>query len=179
MLPIHAEGLTFRSFRDSDAADFACAVRESVETVGRWMPWCTATFSEEQALAWFRQCRARKRNKTGVELGVFCAQTGALLGGAGLNGIQRQYLLCNLGYWVRQTAQRQGIALRTVRALVPYAFDVLGLQRVEIVVAQGNVASEAVARKYGAHFEGMARNRMHLHGVAVSASMFSVIPSPA
>lgn len=176
MSPITFEGLIFRSFRNSDAKDFARAARESVETVGRWMPWCTSSFSEQDALAWFKQCRASMRAETGYELGIFSEKTGELLGGAGLNSINRQYLFCNLGYWVRQSAQRQGVALRTVQALAPYAFNALGMHRVEIVIAVGNTASEAVARKCGAQFEGIARNRLQLHGVTVSALMFSIVP---
>jgi len=108
-----------RGFRPGDAADFACAARESVNTVGRWMPWRTASFSKADALAWFKQCRASKRAKTAVELGIFSKTTGELLGGAALNAIDRRNLVCNLGYWVKQSAQRQGIASRAVRALVP------------------------------------------------------------
>lgn len=176
MLPIRSEGLVLRSFRDSDAGDFARAARESVDTVGRWMPWCRAVFSEADARNWFRQCRASKRAGTGYELGVFSALTGELLGGAALNAIQRHNRFCNLGYWVRQSAQRQGVALRTLRALLPLAFDGLGMQRVEIVVAVGNEPSAALARKAGALFEGTARNRLQLHGRTVPAWMFSLVP---
>lgn len=176
MLPIRSEGLVLRSFRGSDAEDFARAARESVDTVGRWMPWCTASFSEADARGWFRQCRASKRAGTGYELGVFSALNGELLGGAALNAIQRHNLFCNLGYWVRQSAQRQGVALRTLRALLPFAFEGLGMQRVEIVVAVGNEPSAALARRAGALFEGTARNRLQLHGRAVPAWMFSLVP---
>ncbi|OZI64259.1 GNAT family N-acetyltransferase [Bordetella genomosp. 1] len=176
MQPITHAGLVLRSFRSTDAANFARAARESVDTVGRWMSWCNSSFSELDALAWFSQCRSGKRRQTAYEVGIFSASTGELLGGAGLNAIQRHNLLCNLGYWVKQSAQRQGIASHTVQALVPYAFDTLGMQRVEIVVAVGNTPSEAVARKAGAEFEGVARNRIQLHGKAVPASIFSLVP---
>ncbi|CAM4162244.1 GNAT family N-acetyltransferase [Bordetella tumulicola] len=176
MSPITFEGLILRRFQNNDATAFANAARESVDTVGRWMPWCTPSFSKQDALAWFKQCRASARSETGYELGVFSQQTGEFLGGVALNAIHHQNLFCNLGYWVKQSAQRKGVALRAVRALVPHAFHVLGMQRVEIVIATGNTASEAIARNYGAHFEGIARNRLQLHGVAVSASIFSIVP---
>jgi RimJ/RimL family protein N-acetyltransferase len=60
--------------------------------------------------------------------------------------------------------------------MVPYAFNTLGMQPIEIVIAAGNTASEAVARKYGAQFECNARNRLQLRGIPVSAAIFSVIP---
>ncbi|WP_349307057.1 GNAT family protein [Comamonas sp. 17RB] len=68
------------------------------------------------------------------------------------------------------------MASRTVHALLPYAFDTLNMQRVEIVVAQGNLPSEAVARRCGAEFECIAKNRLQLHGKAVAASVFAITP---
>ena len=46
----------------------------------------------------------------------------------------------------------------------------------EIVVAVGNHASEGVARRAGAQWECVARNRLQLHGAAVPASVFSLVP---
>lgn len=69
-----------------------------------------------------------------------------------------------------------GMAVRAVQALSAHAFGALGLQRVEIVVAVGNHASEGVARRAGAQWECVARNRLQLHGAAVPASVFSLVP---
>jgi len=121
------------------------------------MSWCTPAFAERNALNWFAQCRSSLAAQSAYEFGVFAPETGRLLGGAGLNTINHQNLLCNLGYWVRESAQGQGVASRTVHALLPYAFDTLNMQRVEIVVAQGNLPSEAVARRCGAEFECIAK----------------------
>ncbi len=176
MQPIIYKGLVLRAFEDSDAPEYVIAARESVDTVGKWMSWCSASFSQQDAIDWFQLCRSELASGSAYELGVFSQASGELLGGAGLNAINPENLFCNLGYWVRQSAQRQGVALRTVQALAPYAFAALGMQRVEIVVAVGNMPSEAVARKCGAQWEGVARNRLQLHGTAVAAAVFSIVP---
>ncbi len=176
MHPIHVDGLVLRPFEDRDAADFSAAVRASVQSVGPWMPWCHAAFSEQDALSWFQTCRGGLAAGSMHEFGIFSQADAQLLGGAGLNSINPQHQFCNLGYWVKQSAQRQGVALRTVRALAQHAFANLGLRRVEIVVACGNVASEGVAIKSGALFECVARNRLQIRGEAVAASVFSLIP---
>ncbi|ALM82604.1 GNAT family N-acetyltransferase [Bordetella sp. N] len=176
MQPIFLDGLILRAFEDSDAEEYAQAARESADTVGRWMTWCTPSFSEQNALDWFKQCRDSLSVELGYEYGIFAADSGRFLGGAGLNSIDHQHLFCNLGYWVRSSEQRRRIASRAVQALVPYAFNTLGLHRIEIVVATGNEASEAVARGYGAHFECVARNRLQIHGAPVSAKIFSIVP---
>jgi RimJ/RimL family protein N-acetyltransferase len=172
-------GLVLRPFVDADAAAFAQAVRESVQTVGRWLPWCTAGYTDVDALTWFGVCRESLDTGMAYEFGVFDAQSGELLGGAGLNQINHLHQMCNLGYWVRQSHQRQGIAPRCVQVLLSQAFAELGLRRVEIVVAVGNVPSEAVARRSGAHHECVARNRLCIRGVSVPAHVFSHVPPAA
>jgi RimJ/RimL family protein N-acetyltransferase len=57
-----------------------------------------------------------------------------------------------------------------------FGFAELGLMRIEIVVAEGNVSSAGVARKAGALHEGLMRNRLVVGGVSVPAWMFSMVP---
>lgn len=168
-------GLLLRPYADSDAGPFSEAVRESADTAGRWLPWCSGDYDIRRALEWFDACRSARDRGSAFEYGIFCANSGEVLGGAGLNDINHQHRFCNLGYWVRQSKQRQGIASRCVRALTRQAFGPLGLQRVEIVVAVGNLASEGVAIKTGARHEGVARNRLYLHGQPIAAHMFSLV----
>jgi RimJ/RimL family protein N-acetyltransferase len=171
------EGLVLRPFLSTDAPAFVGAVFESTETVGRWLPWCTTAYSEREALEWFDVCDTARSAGSAFGFGVFCQDTGDFLGGAGLNQIMQLHRFCNLGYWVRQSRQRQGIALRCVKALAAHAFEKLLLHRVEIVVPVGNHASEAVAVKAGALRESVARNRLYIHNQPVSAHVFSLVPS--
>lgn len=170
------EGLLLRPFEDGDAAVFVEAVRESAQSIRPWMPWASHDYTTAQALEWFAVCRAQRDAGTALEFGVFCQDTGVFLGGAGLNEIRREQRFCNLGYWVRQSRQGQGIAPRCVRALAAHGFASEALLRIEVVVAVGNTASEKVALKSGAQREGIARNRLLINGQAVPAHMFSLIP---
>jgi RimJ/RimL family protein N-acetyltransferase len=175
MQTIISNGLLLRPFEGRDAPDFTMAARESAESVGRWMPWCHAGYADKDALEWFAVCRQGREAKTAYEFGIFSEDGAEFLGGAGLNEIKKQHAICNLGYWVRASKQRQQIATRCVQVLSRYAFDNLALNRVEIVVAVGNGPSDAVARKSGATFECVARNRLLIQGVPVAASVFSLV----
>ncbi len=166
-----------RPFRASDAPAFAAAVRESMATVGVWMSWAHASYNEDQALAWFAMCDTARAQGGDQEFGIFRADNASFVGGAGLNQFNHAHGFCNLGYWVRASEQRQGAGLEAVHALLPLAFEQLQLSRVEIVVADGNVPSQALARRAGATYECLARNRLQLHGRAVAAHVFSIVPS--
>lgn len=175
-MKIQYDGLVLRAFEDGDAPAFAAAARESVDTVGRWMPWCHANYNEQDALGWFEVCRHAQSAGTAHDFGVFDEATSEFLGGAGLNQISQLHAYCNLGYWVRQSRQRRDIASRCIRALTEYAIVRLRIMRIEIVVAVGNTASHGVAQKSGALLECVARNRLIVHGNSVPASVFSIIP---
>ena len=176
---LHTHRYILRPFHASDASAFAAAVRESMATVGLWMSWANAGYNEGQARAWFAMCDAARAQGADQEFGIFRADTRAFVGGAGLNQFNHANGFCNLGYWVRESAQRQGAALEAVHALLPLAFTQLQLSRVEIVMAVGNAPSLAVARKVGATYECLARNRLRLHGQPVDAHVFSVLPPGA
>jgi RimJ/RimL family protein N-acetyltransferase len=101
------------------------------------------------------------------------------VGAAGLNRIDPLHGMANLGYWTRTSRLRQGAALAATRALQAIAFETLGLTRLEIVVAEGNEGSVAVARLAGGTRECLARNRLRVGGRPVPAHVFSLVPLEA
>lgn len=163
-----------RPFAEADAGDFSAAVRES-PSVCRWMSWARPDFSADDARRWFAWCEESRANGTAYEFAIVSAD-GEFVGGAGLNQFNPAHRFCNLGYWVRASAQRRGAASAAIHMLARYAFEELKLVRAEIVIAEGNEASMATARKAGALHEGLARNRLQVHGQSVDAHVLSLIP---
>jgi len=53
------------------------------------------------------------------------------------------------GYWVAPGARRRGVASGALELLTRWAFESLGLRRLELHVIEGNVASERVAERAG------------------------------
>ena len=174
---LHADGFLLRPLVPDDAPAMAAAVRESMASLGPWMPWADPTYDDADALAWIAFCDAARADGSAHEFGIFQPDAGRYLGAAGLNQFNRLHGFCNLGYWVRTSARGQGAALAAIRALSRFAFERLGQSRVEIVVADGNLPSLGVARKAGAVHECLARNRLNLHGRPVAAHVLSLIPA--
>jgi RimJ/RimL family protein N-acetyltransferase len=100
---------------------------------------------------------------------------GRLLGGCGLNQINRLHRFANLGYWVRTSATGRGVATEAVRQLSAFAFQSTDLVRLEIVCAVGNERSQRVAERAGATREGVLRQRLLLHGQPVDATLYSLV----
>ncbi|WP_421262025.1 GNAT family N-acetyltransferase [Aeromonas jandaei] len=169
--------IVLRPFEPADADEFVRAAHESIETVDKWMGWCSPSFSRESALEWFASCDQERAAGRAFDMGIFCATTGQLLGGAGINQLSPHHRFGNIGYWVRQSRQGCGIARQAVTLLRDFGFQQLGLFRLEIVMGIGNSASEAVAIAAGATFECRARNRIFLHGLPLDALIYSLVPS--
>jgi RimJ/RimL family protein N-acetyltransferase len=173
---IQADNFLLRPLVADDAPAMATAVRETMASLALWMPWAHAAYDEADALAWIAACAAARADASAHEFGLF-DRDGHYVGAAGLNQFNHANRFCNLGYWVRASARRQGAALAAIHALARFAFDRLGQTRVEIVVADGNLPSLALARKAGAVHECLARNRLSLHGRPVAAHVLSLVPS--
>ena len=175
-LQLDAPGLRLCLWQPSHADALYEAARESVSTVGRWLPWCHAGYAREDAVAWIERCRSASEGGEPCAFAVF-DDGGVLLGGVGLNRFDQQHRSANLGYWVRQQAQGQGVATRATRRLAMFGFDTLGLCRVEIVAAVENLASRRCAEKAGARFEGIARHRLVVGTTPVDAVVYGLLPA--
>jgi RimJ/RimL family protein N-acetyltransferase len=84
-----------------------------------------------------------------VQLSVVDAVTGELVGDVGLSPAVGEPGVMKLGYTIAPEFQRRGYATEAVRALVEYAFEVLGADVVRIYADGDNVASHRVAEKSG------------------------------
>ena len=167
--------LLLRPFRLDDAAQLYCAVKESLKELNPWMSWARDTYTELTAREYITIARARGEEH--AYYGFAITRAGELLGGCTLSSIHPIYHFCNLGYWVRTSCHGHGIAGRAAKLAARFAFEYLGLIRVEIVIAAGNQASIRVAEKIGAHQEGILLNRMVVGKSIYDAHMYSLIPS--
>lgn len=90
---------------------------------------------------------------------------GVLVGGVTLTNIRRGVTQsASLGYWIGLPYVRQGYASDAVAAIVRYAFDELGLNRIEAASMPRNRASLGVLEKAGFEREGLARGYLKING---------------
>ncbi len=158
------------------AALFEAAVESRAE-ISRWMPWCHEGYSIEDALNWTHPQPAAWAAGSGYEFVIVDRESKTLVGACGINFLNIPNRFANLGYWIRSSQTGKGYASEAAKLAANFAFTELGLVRVEIVAAVGNLASQRVAEKAGAMREGVLRNRLLVGGVALDAVMFSLVPN--
>jgi len=152
------------------------AVRESIAELSVWTPWWLSEYS-------FEECRASIESQTeqweqgiSYSFAVIDPRDNYLLGGCGLRITDKSFRIADLAYWVRTSRTKQGVATRAALLTARFGFSELEMNRIEIVVAVDNIASQRVAEKTGAVREGVLRNRLMMNGKACDAVMFSLIP---
>lgn len=171
------ELIFLRPYCEADAEHLYSAVRESIPEISRWLSWCNENYSLEESRNFISCRQITSQGDEWYSFAVFEKSSGEFVGGVGLNFINRVHQFGNLGYWVRTSAAGRGFATSAARLAARYGFVKLGLRRIEIVAAVGNVASQRVAEKAGAIRECVARNRLLVNGESHDAVLYSLIPA--
>jgi ribosomal-protein-alanine N-acetyltransferase len=109
---------------------------------------------------------------------VFRIDDGALTGGLSLSNIRRGVAqTATLGYWAGASFAGRGYTTAAVTAAVRFAFDRLGLHRVEAACVPENVRSARVLEKSGFQLEGRARAYLQIDGRWRDHSLFGIVKS--
>ena len=166
-----------RRFRLDDAPLLLSAVCESVEDLCRFMTWCRPDYSLEDSQAFVARCNSDWEKGEEYNFAIFDVRDEILIGSIGLNRVDRVNRCANIGYWVRQTRTRRGVATAGTRLIAEFGLRELGFQRLEIIVPDHNLASQRVAEKIGAKFECVLRNRLILTNKLYDARLYSLVPA--
>jgi ribosomal-protein-serine acetyltransferase len=136
---------TLRKWRQHDEEAVYTAVTESLDHLRPWMPWAQA-YTRDNAAGFLAACE--QDWNCGVAYNYAITVDGRIAGSCGLmarigpGGLE-------IGYWVHQAYVRRGLATAAAAALADAAFQLPGIDHVEIVHDELNEASAAVPRKLG------------------------------
>lgn len=166
--------VAIRCYAPRDAAALLEAARESIEEVYPWLEWCHPGYEISESRAWIEHCRRAWEAEEEYQFAIV-GPDDVYLGGCGLNRVEHDHRVANLGYWVRSSATGRGVATSAARQVALFAFEATELNRLEILTAVDNHASQGVAERLGAIREGVARSRLHLHGKAHDAVQYAIV----
>jgi ribosomal-protein-serine acetyltransferase len=153
------------------------AVHESLAELHPWLDWATDRYDEAAALRWLEHVELAWDHSSSFHFVIIDIITSQFTGICTLDGIDHQARRCNLGYWVRTSRARQGIASRAVRLAATFAFQKLGLESAEIVIAARNIGSQRAAQKAGALFQGSLPKPVLVRMDAYEAVMYVLKPA--
>lgn len=156
------EGLTLRLLEHRHAGMLFDLTVKNREHLRPFLPWAVTMREVSQTEAFIKMGLEQFARHDGFQTGVFLH--GKLVGMAGLHYVRWDTERTELGYWLSEHAQGQGVATRVVGALCRYCFEELGLGRVEIRCAPENTRSRRVPERLGFTQEGTLRRIDRLEG---------------
>jgi RimJ/RimL family protein N-acetyltransferase len=172
------EGLLFRPWRDDDADAVLQLARDA--TARTWMRTLRSIDDLAGARTWVEQ----RRDDDRVDWAVCDPTAGVIAGRVGLHHFDERSRSAEIGYVVWPTYRGRGVATRAVTTATSHGFHELGLARVSLMHAVGNVASCCVATRCGFAYEGVERSAIDhgdgvLHDLHRHARLATDPPGPA
>lgn len=172
---LRAPGLLLRRYRAGDAALVLEAALESVAEVSPYETWCHQGYTLEEAAEYAGWWAQDWDKGSAYYFAVTDEATGRHLGSCGLCPVEREHATAGLGFWVRTPDTGRGVATTAARLVAEAAFEHLGLNRIELLIAVGNTASRRVAEKLGAVYEGTLRKRLVLPAGPTDMAMYAMV----
>lgn len=123
--------------------------------ISRWLELIPQPYRRSEAKTWVAQATALWREGAGAPFALLAEDE--VVGGTGINWIDRDNHVGDIGYWLRGDARGRGYVTRAVRLAASWAFE-LGCERLQLRADSENSASQAVAERAGFVREGVQRS---------------------
>jgi RimJ/RimL family protein N-acetyltransferase len=161
---VTTERLVVRCWEPRDAPLLKEAIDSSLDHLRPWMPWAADEPQPLEAkVALLRRFRGQFDLGQDFVYGLFSPDEAEVVGGSGLHTRAGEGAL-EIGYWIRASRAGHGLATEATAALTRVAFDVCGVDRVQIRVDPTNAPSLAIPRKLGFVEEARLRRRLPSRG---------------
>jgi len=152
---LEADGLRLRPWRDTDVPRIVEACSEAVTQ--RWLGQLPAPYDVQAGEDFLASTRLRAANGEAMNWAVVDpADDDAVLASVGWFNWTPN-VECEVGYWTHPDARGRRVATRATAAVVRYALEELGVQRVMAFAAVDNVASRRVIEACGFTQYGVER----------------------
>jgi RimJ/RimL family protein N-acetyltransferase len=145
-----------RAWRDSDLRPLVAACQDP--EISRWtrVPY---PYGPSDARAYLLQRHDTLHAGTAAPFAIVsAADREQLLGSISLMRFSWQHARAEVGYWLGRDARGHGHVTRAVGLITEWGFRHLGLERIDLLAATGNPASQRVAERCGFTREAILRS---------------------
>ena len=154
--------IELRQLEETDAIDIFEAIDSQRKYLGKWLPFVAFTKEVSDSQEFVNSVINTPEER--FELQFTIRKQDKFIGLIGFKDTDRTNKKTEIGYWLSEKYQKQGIITRSVEKLCDFAFNELDLNRVQIRCAVGNQRSKNIPRRLGFKFEGVERDGELLTG---------------
>lgn len=147
-------------------------------SLARYSPAIPFPYTDADAFDWFNSQEPARLAGVSIDLAVTEADSARRLGAIGLHDVDTIRRSAGIGYWLAPSARGHGYITLATGALARWAFDRLGLARLELTTDPENLASQRVAERSGFRLEGRLRSHMLIRhsGERRDSLVYSLLP---
>lgn len=167
------EKIALRAWRDADVPAIVAACQDPLIAHFTTVP---SPYRDADARAFLAAQAANRRAGLAVELAIADRGDTELLGAIALGSVSPVHRRGTIGYWVAPAARGRGVATDALRLLAGWAFDILGLSRLDLTTDPDNVASQTVAERCGFRREGVMRSHWVTVGGRRDSVLYGLLP---
>jgi RimJ/RimL family protein N-acetyltransferase len=167
---LQAGPFTLRPFEDADVDLIREASTAPDISATRAVP---SDVDEEDALAFIQRQASRARAGEGYSFAI--AEDGTAIGHAGLWPVHADAERAVVDYWVAPSHRGRHAALHALKAIAAWAFDDLGILRLELTTEPDNEYGIRIAQQAGFHPEGTLRSWAPVGAERHDMRMFSML----
>lgn len=153
--PLLEAETALRPWRDSDQAALVAACQDP--EIVRWTR-VPENYGPRDAKAYLLQRYDMLFAGVAAPFAIVRAPDEEVVGSISLLRLAWEHRRAEVGYWLAREARGHGHATRAVRLICAWGFAALGLERIELLAATGNAASQAVAQRSGFTREAVLRS---------------------
>jgi len=140
--------------------------------LGKWLPWVRNTNSVADIQVFIK--RSIEGFSEGRELVCAIEYQNSIAGIVSYNRINPELKKVEIGYWLSERMQGQGLMSRCCQRLIDKAFYQMGMDKVEIRVASENLPSRKLCERLGMTLEGIISNSEKLEQGIVDHAVYGL-----
>jgi ribosomal-protein-serine acetyltransferase len=116
-----------------------------------------------------------QRNKDGTEYAFVIFNDEKMVGFVGVYNIDNQHNIGEIGYWIIENAQGNGVVTKSCKGLIDFCFNDLKLNRIEIRCGTENFKSKTIPEKLNFTKEGVIRQGELLYDKFIDLNLYSFL----
>ena len=155
-----------------DAGTLYALVDSNRKYLRQWLPWVDRQQGPQDSAQFIES--ARKENRTGVALTLGIKHKGDIAGVIAFHELDSDNRQTSMGFWISSSHQGKGIVSSCCKRLIEHAFTDLGLNRVVMKIAEGNLRSRRVAERLGLACEETSRQSEWLYDHYVNQVIYAI-----
>lgn len=153
MIKLETERLILREWQEDDVNDLVEGLNNI--NVSRWLAFVPYPYTEKDAKEYIE----RTKNSIDYEFAIVLKSEKKVIGNVTLNAISKVHGTAGGGIWLNEKYHGNGYGIEAFNKRIDFAFNELGLRKLENGYFNGNEASKRMQEKLGYMSEGCRRKK--------------------